>query len=796
VLAVDMNSRKNKEQIKILKDRNMKELKIAFSNIKKRKSSAITLVAITLIATVMLSISLSLLMGMGRLFDNRATELNAPDMSFALASGTWQSEDHQHLLDSEGLSAYMVRDAFVGSVRYELGGRMIRNEFIFTLTPEENLPLNTLYVVDRLLSRPQNHIILPLIFRSSFNSGDTLELVSAGVSYVFTIYGFYENMFFGSPGAPASMAYVSNDAFSRLYYDNNFRPVTLVCIRFNEFDQATAYWNSFIGIRPRNLAFWADLNAMRGGVTSFSMIMASILSLVAFILVLIAVIVARFSVINNIEQDVQTLGALKSIGFTSKQIIWAVVLQFVLIVLVGIILGLITALILMTPIGNMVAASSGLLWSGGSMALPIIISIFAVLGLMFFSTYLIARKTKKVTPIVALRQGLETHNFKKSATNLEKTKMPLNLSMALKQFKANFKRNITALITLTLFGFIAVLGFTLHYNFVVNTEAYRNMVAIEPAEIRINALTDEFMTDQFDNIANHENVRQALQMSNFVLGTIDGRGFMVSVWEDISRREANPIVRGRFPSADNEISLAVSFSEWLGVGIGDTIALGRQGSDITANFLVVGVTQGWGAGGDMTLEGFERIEENAILRGFYLYLYDGSPHAIESLSNELIQEFGREINIINNAENFYEFMAQMQPPIVAAMYLIIVVMIAVIALVFFLMANTIINRNRKEIGILRAMGFTSGQLMLQLFLSFLPIILGGVVLGTVLGILLTNPLASLMFSGIGIAQANFTFVPWRIIVGAVTIIASCIITLLLVSLKYKKTTAHSLISEG
>ena len=780
----------------------MKELKIAWSNIKRRKSSAITLVAITLIATVMLAISLSLLTGMGSLFDRRATALNAPDMSFAVSGGQWIEEFNDHLVQAEGLNAYMVRDGFIGSVRYDLDGRLIRNEFVFSLAPETGTEINTLEIIDSVQVQPNNHITLPLMFRSSgFRAGDDIEILSAGISYNFTIYGFYENILLGSPTAPAFMVYVSSGFLDSLYYDNNFRPITIVCVRFDTREQADTWWGNFMSFVGDfdgiSMPFHENLISTRGYATSFSLIMASILSLVALIFVVIAIVVARFSVVNNIEQDVQTLGALKGMGYSNRQIIWSVVLQFFIIAAVGVLLGIVVAVLLMNPVGNMVAATSGLLWGGIGMVLPVIISIFAVLGLIVGATYLIARKTKKVTPITALRSGIQTHSFKKSATNLEKTKLSLNLNMAIKQFKSNFKRNVAAIITLMMFAFVGVLGFTLHYNFVVNTDAYRDMVAIEPAQLLVLASDVDFINERFEEIANHENVRKAVHTDMLVLGVSGDRGFMVSIWEDMTEREASPIVRGRFPIANNEVTLTAQVSSWLGYGLGDTMLFGRQGTDLVANFLVVGITQGWGGGADMTLGGLERIsEEPPVLRRMLLYLYDGSPSATTNLSNELISEFGRELTVSNNLENFDEFMAQMQPPIAVAMWVIMIVVLVVTALVFLLMANTIINRSKKEVGILKAMGFTTRQLIIQLLLSFLPIILGSVIVGAILGMVLTNPLASLMFAGLGIARATFTIVPWLVVLTAGMLIALSIAALVIVSLiKYKKATARSLMTE-
>ncbi|MCL2848026.1 MAG: ABC transporter permease [Firmicutes bacterium] len=774
----------------------MKSLKIALSNIRKRKSSAITLTIMALIATIMLTISLSLLTGVGSLFDTRAYELNTAHIAFSIDARGWSDEVYQQITSAENLTEYKIQEAFIGEVRYILNDRSVRAPFIFTLEPQ-NPNLNTVEVLDRLSTTPQNPIILPLMFRfNGFNAGDNFTLTSVGTTHGFTIYGFYESIFFGSPTVGLFMGFVSEETFSALNEDNNLFPTYTVSLKFETMIDAENYfWNELIPnfLDGGLLLSSTTLLNIRLNSTSFSLIMAIIMSLVAIITVIIALIVARFNIINSIEQDIQTLGALKSIGFTGGQIIKAILLQFLLIITVGIILGIIITIPLMGIVGTMVSSTSGLLWANMGMILPSIIAVVAVLGTIMLVSFLIVRKAKKITPINALRNGLENQIYKKSITNLESSVMPLNISMAGKQFKTNFKRNITAFLTLTLFGFMTVLGFTMHHNFVTDTSAYRDMVGFEPAHIRIVAFNNEFAIENFETISSKENVRATLAFEMFSLSMSTGEQFGINVWEDIRLREVNTIIRGRHPVAYNEISIMAQTSDWLGISIGDTITL-EHSNGKTADFRVTGIFQGWGAMGNITLDGLSRLQDEVVLRNMYIYLYDYSDQAIANFMNSLVTEFGRELIIINYIESFNEFLAQLQGPIEIGMTFIIIITIAVIVLVLFLMVNTIINRGKKEAGILKAIGFTSGHLILQLLLSFLPIILGGVMLGTLLGIFTTNPLLGLMFSGLGIARATFIIVPWLVAIGAVLLICTSIITLLLVSIKYRKITARSLIA--
>jgi len=732
----------------------------------------------------------------GSLFDRRAEELNAAHRSIAITS-EWTDSMHQHVISDENLRDYLIQDIYLGDVRYMLNGNLTRSRIAFTT--EQDSAINTYTVIDRLQVVPHNPIILPFIFRiNGFRAGNEIEFQSAGTTHLFTIYGFYETVFFGSPMTGMYKAFVMEEAMVSIAADNNLRPATLISLRYYDVSAAGGIFAGFESGGEDNFTFTTtfsvSLSSARHDATIFAIIMASVLSLIALIIVAIALIVARFSIINNIEQDIQTLGALKSIGFTTRQIIRTIILQFLFITLAGVLLGVVSSIALMGVVGNMIAATSGLRWGRVSMILPIIIAIVAVIGLITGVTYLIARRSKKITPINALRAGLNTHSFQKSATALDTSTLPLSASMAAKQFKTGFKRNIASFITLTLFAFLNVLSFTLYHNFVRDTSAYRQMVGFETAQLHIFTSYDEFAQEQFDNIAARNNVRATLRFSSWSL-TVNGESLPITIWEDIGAREISTIVEGRHPNAANEISLAIWAGAWLGVGVGGMVDI-EASSGVTVSFMVTGLYQGWGAGGNLTLAGFGRIQENPVLRSMYIYLYDGSDESINRLSNELIADYGRMIGVVNHEEAFRESLAQMQDPIEVATFAILFVIIAVTVLVLFLMIGTIINRSKKETGILKAIGFTSKQLIAQMLLSFLPLILGGVLIGTILGIFVTNPLLGVMFSGIGIARASFIIVPWLVALGAVLLIAASIVTLLLVSLKYKRISARELIVEG
>ena len=71
---------------------------------------------------------------------------------------------------------------------------------------------------------------------------------------------------------------------------------------------------------------------------------------------------------------------------------------------------------------------------------------------------------------------------------------------------------------------------------------------------------------------------------------------------------------------------------------------------------------------------------------------------------------------------------------VMLMVLIITVLVVVV-MILYLVIKTMIIKRKKEFGVMKAIGYSTIQLMNQISMSFLPVIITGVAIGGVLGYL-------------------------------------------------------------
>lgn len=98
-------------------------------------------------------------------------------------------------------------------------------------------------------------------------------------------------------------------------------------------------------------------------------------------------------------------------------------------------------------------------------------------------------------------------------------------------------------------------------------------------------------------------------------------------------------------------------------------------------------------------------------------------------------------------------------PVVAAAITVLTVVMT--ALVVGLVVGAALRTARRSMGVCRALGFTSGQLMRQTLWEHMPMLGVGAALGAVLGAVTLNPLLGLVLRSLGAALVGLPVVPGR-----------------------------------
>ncbi len=214
--------------------------------------------------------------------------------------------------------------------------------------------------------------------------------------------------------------------------------------------------------------------------------------------------------------------------------------------------------------------------------------------------------------------------------------------------------------------------------------------------------------------------------------------------------------------------------EEYGYEIGDEIKL--EYGDETYTYLITGLLQTTNNDGKealISIRAAEHLIDFTYAPAAYNFDCDDKEVA-QKVLDDCTEEFG---DHIVGTVNFWEVIEGSMTTFksIAALMLVLVCAIsaAVILLVLFLLIKSFLYSKRRDYGILKAIGYTSNNLILQTALSFMPPIIVSVLVFSVASYFAANPYMNMMMSSFGIMKANFTIpVPGVVIVGAGIVLIS------------------------
>lgn len=274
---------------------------------------------------------------------------------------------------------------------------------------------------------------------------------------------------------------------------------------------------------------------------------------------------------------------------------------------------------------------------------------------------------------------------------------------------------------------------------------------------------------------------------------VDGIALMATVSEDFAdANNQNVCFEGHFPKYDNEMAIAAKYAREKGLKIGDEITLTAEGRK--ARYLISGFTQisnNLGKDCLLTRSGYERMGRLQD-ESYYINTADGVD--IDDFNEDVSKKFGSDIYLTINIFSIMEGTATIYVSLMTIIVIVVVVLSAVIIIfVLYLLVRTLLNSKKRDYGIMKALGFTTGQLILQTALSFMPAVIVSTVLGITVSALVINPLTALFLRGIGIVKCTFTVPVGLITAGGAGLIVFAFLAACLLSLRVRRIAPKALL---
>jgi ABC-type antimicrobial peptide transport system permease subunit len=230
------------------------------------------------------------------------------------------------------------------------------------------------------------------------------------------------------------------------------------------------------------------------------------------------------------------------------------------------------------------------------------------------------------------------------------------------------------------------------------------------------------------------------------------------------------------PNNGNEIVLTTVEAENIGASVGDIVNVKSLTDDGTVPYTVCGIDQkinNMGKKAVMNEDGAKRLNPDYKFEDVLVYLKDSS--RAKELKKQWEKEYtDYQFTLVD------DLIGSTISTIKAAMEGICVIFIIatcfVVILTQVLLTRAQIIRERTDLGVSKALGYTSGELMRRTLMTNMPTIVIGIIIGTVMHVLFSNKLILIGLSTFGIRQNKFSTSPVWLVLTAVIILTCAVIS--------------------
>ena len=640
--------------------------------------------------------------------------------------------------------------------------------------------------------------------------GDSVDLMVNDKYYTFQVAGFYEGILSNGLG----LTYVKPSLYEEWKHDkeeaynNKIRQMqekdsTVEALTFTLFNmKVTEGTDPMEAAAQLSRAFDEhDITAVAQGVDEFITVFKLMQNMIAAMLMAFALIIAGISMIiiyfrisNSIEQNIVNIGAIKALGYTSSQIRRSMIIEFTLTSMVAFITGIIGSYLVMPTFEYMMRSQSAIVWDHAFDPVSFLCTFILIIGTVVVVSTISTKNIKKLDPVIALRFGINDHSFKKNRAPIERTPGPLTWIMALKSLIGNTKQNLILFVVTLSIGMVTTFSAFIAYNCVYDPMQLYRLLNLETGDVMLSMNNDDIGT--YNDVKAIPEVEAMWWVDNaqFNVGGYSVVGVITEDWDDVP--DVN-ILEGRSPKYDNEIALGGVIADTLGVGIGDEVTVTYGTTE--KRYIITGIEQysnQMGKDLSMTVDGARHLGYEARISVYEVNVKDHSVanarKVVEKADAMLGDKLGSYLNVV-------EALSSGSIDIVAIagamVFAIVLISILVIILSMNLLVKTLIIKKQKEIGIKKALGFSSNQLRTELVLSMLPQIALGAAAGAVIGLMYSNKILAGLLVSVGVLRSNMLIFPWMGIVAVIFAVVVSFVIIWMISARIKRISAYSLITE-
>lgn len=766
-------------------------------DLKRKKTMNFILLLFMMLSVMFVSSSVNTMLSVISATD-RYMDLSEAHDYFVASMGTTALEKLEKKLDkSKAVKSYQSEKVFYlteNAIEYK--GKVLDNQATGILNSVDDISIKIFNENKNELTKVKDgevYMESSFIKNNNITQGSKIKIRSGGYTGEFTVRGVFLDVLFGSDMMETTRFIISQKDFDK-YVENNTDPVydmTQGNILNIETDDITAVENIVSDID--GVAFEGSRDTIKLSYI-MDMVIAGVFLIVSICLIIIALVLLKFTIGFTISEEYREIGVMKAIGIKNSKIRTLYMVKYIAMAVVGAVIGFFCGI----PFGNMMTVQSTKNFiTGGneSYLLNIICSVAVVLVIALFC-WLSTNKVKKFTPVDAIRNGESGKRYKKKGIlSLSKSRQVPVAFMAVNDILSGFRH--FAVMTVTFI--VGILMITIILNTISTLQSSKLLAWFSMADCNIT-LEDKASTDKYTRTdgqtirADYLKEMEKTLKENGMPAQCFAEGlFKLSVQSDKSKTVAlvfhgigstadqYSYIEGTAPERTNEVALSYLTAEKLDVGIGDTVTLKTGGEN--EKFIVTALFQCMNNMGEGVRLSEKMDMDYSKALGYFSYQirFTDNPSASEIQSRfDKIAKLYPDYTIRTAGEYVDYAVGGIAGYMGDTKNFIIMVVMIINILVVVLMEKSFLTKERSEIALLKAMGFKNRSIItwqtLRIALLMIVAVIAAVLLSEPAGQLAVGGIFKMMGSKYIIFDVNIleTYVIYPLAVFAVTVLAALI----------------------
>lgn len=507
-------------------------------------------------------------------------------------------------------------------------------------------------------------------------------------------------------------------------------------------------------------------------------IMIAVLVLIGVLVIIVAFLCIRFTLLAKIEEDYKEIGVLKAVGMRVSEIKKLYLAKYAVIAAAAGLLGFIVSLPLQRPFLKNVRLYMG---ESGSPLPGIFCGLLGaavICGGVILYVNSVLRRFRKISAAQAVRFGAPQEKTKSVKTfRLSNNRLfSRNTFLGIKDVLSRKKLYITMLLVLIISFFIMIVPQNISST--ISAESFITYMGMGICDVNIGVMRTQVEDvagkagEIADALAADKNVDKYGMFTSRMLERKSDDGALEKLRVTFGDYSAFPITyaKGRGPHTESELALSVLNAEDLKKSVGDEIILVVDG--VPKHLKVCGIYSDVTNGGK-TAQATFNINTGDVLSVGIAVTFRNRQNVEAAISQY------RKLFPFAKVTGIDESIGQMLGPVRNAIQLasVIAALAAILLtlLVTVLFMKMLVAKDHYPIAILKSMGFTGGDIRKQYLTRSIAVLVLGVILGTILANTLGELVGVAIISSFGASTFQFKINPWSVYLLSPLLLTGCVV---------------------